>query len=82
MSEFSQNGIVSTLHDFGTKSTKEIEGELLKFSSERKMELILPCLFSEIEGDALPNIVSEIKKTNYLNHIIICLLYTSDAADE
>ena len=73
MSEFSQNGIVSTLHDFGTKSTKEIEGELLKFSSERKMELILPCLFSEIEGDALPNIVSEIKKTNYLNHIIIGL---------
>ena len=45
MSEFSQNGIVSTLHDFGTKSTKEIEGELLKFSSERKMELILPCLY-------------------------------------
>ncbi len=73
MSEFSQNGIVSTLHDFGTKSTKEIEGELLKFSSERKMELILPCLFSEIEGDALPNIVTEIKKTNYLNHIIIGL---------
>ena len=73
MSEFSQNGIVSTLHDFGTKSTKEIEGELLKFSSERKMELILPCLFSEIEGDALPKIVSEIKKTNYLNHIIIGL---------
>ena len=73
MSEFSQNGIVSTLHDFGTKSTKEIEGELLKFSSERKMELILPCLFSEIEGAALPNIVSEIKKTNYLNHIIIGL---------
>ena len=73
MSEFSQNGIVSTLHDFGTKSTKEIEEELLKFSSERKMELILPCLFSEIEGDALPNIVSEIKKTNYLDHIIIGL---------
>ena len=37
MSEFSQNGIVSTLHDFGTKSTKEIEKELLKFSNERKM---------------------------------------------
>ena len=73
MSEFSQNGIVSTLHDFGTKSTKEIEKELLKFSNERKMELILPCLYSELEGNALPNIVSEIKKTNYLDHIIIGL---------
>ena len=67
MGDFSQNGIVSTLHDFGTKSTTEIEKDLLSFSKERKMELILPCLFSELEGAALPN---------------ICLLYTSDAADE
>ena len=37
------------------------------------MELILPCLYSELEGSALPNIVSEISKTNYLNHIIIGL---------
>ena len=60
MSDFSQNGIISSLHDFGTKSTKEIEKDLLKFSKERKMELILPSLYSELEGDALPNIVNEI----------------------
>ena len=48
MSEFSQNGIISTLHDFGTRSTAEIEKDLLKFSKERKMELILPCLYSEL----------------------------------
>ena len=60
MSEFSQNGIISTLHDFGTRSTTEIEKDLLKFSKERKMELILPCLYSELEGNALPNIVEEI----------------------
>ena len=73
MSDFSQNGIISTLHDFGTKSVNEIEKELKKFSNERKMELILPSLYSELEGDALPKIVSEISKTNYLNHIIIGL---------
>ena len=73
MGDFSQNGIVSTLHDFKTKSTDEIEKELLEFSKERKMELILPCLYSELEGDALPKIVSEISKTKYLNHIIIGL---------
>ena len=73
MSDFSQNGIISTLHDFGTKSVNEIEKELKKFSKERKMELILPSLYSELEGDALPKIVSEISKTNYLNHIIIGL---------
>ncbi len=73
MSDFSQNGIISTLHDFGTKSVGDIEKELKKFSKERKMELILPSLYSELEGDALPKIVSEISKTNYLNHIIIGL---------
>ena len=73
MSDFFQNGIISTLHDFGTKSTSSIETDLHKFSKERKMELILPCLYSELEGSALPNIVEEISKTKYLNHVIIGL---------
>ena len=73
MGDFSQNGIISSLHDFGTKSTKDIEKDLLKFSKERKMELILPSLYSELEGDALPKIVNEISKVNYLSHIIIGL---------
>ena len=73
MSEFSQNGVISTLHDFGTRSTAEIEKDLLKHSKERKMELILPCLYSELEGSALPNIVEEISKTKYLDHIIVGL---------
>ena len=73
MSDFSQNGIVSDLHDFGTKPTNDIEKDLLKFSKERKMELILPSLYSELEGTALPKIVNEISKTKYLSHIIIGL---------
>ncbi len=73
MSDFSQNGIISTLHDFGTKTTSEIEKELLSFSKLRKMELILPCLYSELDGNALPKIVKEISKTKYLDHIIVGL---------
>ena len=78
MSEFSQNGVVATLHDFSNRDVNELEQDLKKFSKDRKMELILPCLFSELEGKALPNIVNEISKTNYLNHIIIGL----DSANE
>ena len=73
MSEFSQNGVVATLHDFSNRDVNELEQDLKKFSKDRKMELILPCLFSEIEGKALPNIINEISKTDYLNHIIIGL---------
>ena len=78
MSDFSQNGVVSTLHDFKTKSTPVIESELSEFSKQRKMELILPCLYSELEGTALPKIVEEISKTKYLDHIIIGLDKAND----
>ena len=79
MSEFSQNGVVATLHDFSNRDLKDLERDLKKFSKDRKMELILPCLYSELEGSALPNIVSEISKTNYLNHIIIGLDRANEA---
>ena len=79
MSDFSQNGVISTLHDFNTKSTSVIESELLKFSKQRKMELILPCLYSELEGTALPKIIEEISKTKYLDHIIIGLDKANEA---
>ena len=79
MSEFSQNGVVATLHDFSNRDLKDLERDLKKFSKDRKMELILPCLYSELEGSALPNIVTEISKTNYLNHIIIGLDRANEA---
>ena len=50
MSEFSQNGVVATLHDFSNRDLKDLERDLKKFSKDRKMELILPCLYSELEG--------------------------------
>ena len=73
MSEFSQNGVVATLHDFSNRDIDKIENDLKAFSKDRKMELVLPCLYSELEGRALPKIVDEISKTNYLNHVIIGL---------
>ncbi len=78
MGSFYQNGIVANLHDFsyGTSSEanyKKLENDLMKFSKNNPMELILPCLFSEINGKALPKIVNEINKTKFLNHIVIGL---------
>ena len=73
MGDFAQNGVVATLHDFGTRRVEEIEAELKIFSGYRPMELILPSLFSELEGPALANIVAEIAKTDYISHITIGL---------
>ena len=78
MGSFYQNGIVANLHDFsyGTSlkgNYTKIENDLMKFSKNNPMELILPCLFSEISGKALPKIIDEINKTKFLNHIVIGL---------
>ena len=78
MGSFYQNGIVANLHDFSYGSSsennyKKLEKDLINFSKYNPMELILPCLFSEINGKALPKIIEEINKTDFLNHIVIGL---------
>ena len=78
MGSFYQNGIVANLHDFSYGSSsennyKKLENELVHFSKDNPMELILPSLFSEINGSALPNIVNEINKTKFLNHVVVGL---------
>ena len=73
MTDFYQNGIVTTLHNLEQRSTAELEQELKFFSETQSMALVLPSLFSELEGEALPNIVKELSKVNYLNEIVIGL---------
>jgi glucosyl-3-phosphoglycerate synthase len=78
MGDFHQNGIITTLHNLSDRPLEDLEADLLKFSKRRPMALILPSLYSELEGDALSNIVKELSKVNYLNEIVIGL----DRADE
>ena len=78
MADFHQNGNITTLHNLRTRSVAEMEAELSAFAGTRKISLILPCLYSELEGDAMPHILAELSKVNYLHRIIIGL----DAADE
>ncbi len=73
MGDFYQNGIITTLHNLSHRPLEELERELVNFSKSRPMSLILPSLFSELQGDALPNIIDELQGANYLNEIIIGL---------
>lgn len=78
MSDFHQNGNIATLHNLRTRSLDEMTYELETFAQNRKMALILPCLYSELETDAMPKILAELSKVTYLHRIIIGL----DRADE
>lgn len=73
MGDFQQNGLITTFHNLSTRSTEELEQELVAFKSSRPMALVLPSLFSELEGPALANIVDELAKVPYLNQIVIGL---------
>ncbi len=79
MGDFYQNGIITTLHDLSQRSLEDMEKELCQFSKTRPMGLILPSLYSELEGDALSNIVNEIAKVDYLDEIVIGLDRASEA---
>lgn len=78
MADFHQNGNIATLHNLRTRTVEDLEHELSVFAETRKISLILPCLYSELEGDAMPHILSELSKVKYLHRIIVGL----DAADE
>ncbi len=78
MSDFFQNGIITTLHNLTRRPVAALHRELVEFSRERPMALVLPCLYSEIGTPALARIVSELAHVPYLSQIVIGL----DRADE
>lgn len=78
MSDFFQNGLITTLQRLRSRNLEELEKELEGFAKRRNMVLLLPALYSEFEGPAMPKIVEELKKIKYLYRIVLSL----DKADE
>ena len=73
MADFYQNGTVTTLHNLAQREPADMAEELLTFSKTRSLGLMLPSLFSELEGKALPDIINKIKDVKYLSEIVIGL---------
>jgi glucosyl-3-phosphoglycerate synthase len=78
MADFHQTGAVATLHRLVGYDYAEVERRLKQFSSTRRITLILPSLFSELETPALAKIVGHLCDVPYLDQIVIGL----DRADE
>lgn len=78
MSDFYQSGIVTTLHQLGQPSLERLEAELYAFSKVRPVALVLPALYSEFEGPAMPGIVRELSKVKYLKEIVLTLDQASE----
>ena len=78
MSDFYQTDIITTLHRLGRPSIERIESELVGFSKQRPVTLVLPALYTEFQADALRGIVEELKKVRYVKEIVLSLGRASD----
>ena len=73
MADFHQGGHVATLHNLRVNQPDALVRELEAFTATRKITLILPSLFSELEGEALPDIIDELNKVDFIHRIVIGL---------
>lgn len=78
MSDFYQTDIITTLHRLGRPSLERIESELVGFSKQRPVTLVLPALYTEFQADAIKGIVEELKKVRYIKEIVLSLGRASD----
>jgi glucosyl-3-phosphoglycerate synthase len=73
MADFYQTGVIATLHRLGKIDLEKIEAELSWYTNERPIALVLPSLFSELEGEALRGIIKELHSVKYLKEIVVTL---------
>jgi glucosyl-3-phosphoglycerate synthase len=73
MADFFQNGSITTLQNLTKRPARDLEAELTAFSRSREMVLLLPALYTEFEGPAMPRIIEELKEVKYLYKIVLSL---------
>ena len=73
MADFHQSGAIATFHKLGKTNLEKIEEELFWYSKERPIALVLPSLYSELEGKALKGIIDKLKDISYLKEVIVTL---------
>jgi len=79
MADFHQEGMITNLHSLYEAFDREeylrgLEARLEEYSAHRKISLLLPCLYAELEQRrVLDNIVGEINKVRYIRSIVVAL---------
>lgn len=71
MADFFQTGSIATLHMLGTPDLDRLERELLEFSKETPIALVLPCHVKELGTPALRGILRALQQVNYIKQIVV-----------
>jgi glucosyl-3-phosphoglycerate synthase len=81
MADFHQTGAIATLHRLGRPDLGRLEDELLSYTAQRPIALVLPCLASEADGPALKGIVDQLQGVRYLRQIVVAVSGTTRRED-
>ena len=79
MSEFQQEGTITTIHGFydlfdPKEYLKRLENKLMAFSKHMNIGLLLPSLYSEMHvPGVLENIIDQINQVDYLRSVVVAL---------
>lgn len=73
MADFHQTGVVPTLHRLNGRTLGSLEDDLRRFAKRRPIALVLPALYTEFEGEAMPRILDEVAGVPYLNQVVLSL---------
>ena len=79
MTDFHQEGLITTIHALYEAFDREeylenLERKLEEYARHRRIGLLLPSLYSEIQNpQVLDRIIEEIRKTRYIHSVVIAL---------
>ena len=73
MSDIYQSNLIATFHRLGSPRLEDLEAELVRLSRRYRLALVLPALYSEFEGDALPGILDQLPRASYVDDIVMVL---------
>jgi glucosyl-3-phosphoglycerate synthase len=73
MADFSQIGVIATLHRLGTGDVGIVERQLDYFSRQQPIALVLPALYSEFEKPAMATILAELSQATYVRQFVLSL---------
>ena len=71
MADFFQDGSMATLHRLGKPNVEKLEHDLLEFSNQNPIALVLPCHVRELGTPALRGIIRELKNIQYIRQIVV-----------
>lgn len=73
MADFLQHPQLPTLHHLASPEAGELEAELVEWSRQRPVALLLPALFAECGRPAFPMILEEVSQVEYVDTVVVTM---------